>query len=87
MAVHHDVPDGEQGMWRTPHPNPNPLQNGTKGLSGAVGITMVYLTDGTVLFTERPHDVVAGVPANPLLVVGVCPLGCMLHACTVMARY
>ena len=40
-----------------------------RGLSGAVGITMVYLTDGTVLFTERPHDVVAGIPANPLLVV------------------
>ena len=56
-----------QGMWRTPHPDPNPLDGSTSGLSGAIAIAMAYLPDGTVVFTERPHAANNG-PNNPLLV-------------------
>ena len=55
-------------MWRTPHPDPNPQDGPTTGLSGASAIAMAYLPDGTVVFAERPHAIAAGVPNNPLLV-------------------
>ena len=57
-----------QGMWRTPHPDPNPLDGPPTGLSGASAIAMAYLPDGTVVFAERPHAIAAGVSNNPLLV-------------------
>ena len=56
-----------QGMWRTPHPSPD-IGNSTKGLSGAVAIAMAYLTDGTVVFAERPHPLADGITNNPLIV-------------------
>ena len=55
-------------MWRTPHPDPDPLDGPTTGLSGAVAIGMAYLADGTVLFAERPHPLAPGIPNNPLIV-------------------
>ena len=57
-----------QGMWRTPHPDPDPLNGPPTGLSGASAIAMAYLPDGTVVFAERPHALAANVPNNPLLV-------------------
>ena len=63
-----DVGGAAQGMWRTPHPGPGPLDGPTKGLSGAVAIGMVYLADGTVVFAERPHPLAQGIPNNPLIV-------------------
>ncbi len=55
-------------MWRTPHPDPNPLDGPTTGLSGAVAVAMAYLTDGTVVFAERPHPLAPGITNNPLIV-------------------
>lgn len=55
-------------MWRTPHPDPNPLDGSTTGLSGAIAVAMAYLPDGTVIFTERPHPLADGIPNNPLIV-------------------
>ena len=66
-----------QGMWRTPHPSPD-IGNSTKGLSGAVAIAMAYLTDGTVVFAERPHPLADGITNNPLI-VNVSPS--LLSAC------
>ena len=56
-----------QGMWRTPHPSPD-IGNSTKGLSGASAVAMAYLTDGTVVFAERPHPLADGITNNPLIV-------------------
>lgn len=66
--VHLPATCAAQGAWRTPHPDPNPLDGPTAGLSGAVAVAMVYLPDGTVVFTERPHTLANGIPNNPLIV-------------------
>ena len=56
-----------QGMWRTPHPDPNPTAP-YAGLSGAVPVSMTYHRDGTLLFMERPHGPYQSGQQNPLLV-------------------
>ena len=64
-----------QGMWRTPHPDPNPNPP-YAGLSGAVPVSMTYHVDGTLLFMERPHGPYQNGQQNPFLVnVRPCP-GC-----------